>query len=876
MLSNNTDYKNNLLNQLAYVDLQQDWKPGQSLYDAVSKSGRQNLADELKKAGLGDYVIKDYANENATNGFAGIAFEDPRTGEVGMSFRGTENLNNFISNASGIISGDKGAINNQIDMIDNLSTAVTGDSVQAQRALDFFRRNKSPDGNNYLYGHSKGGELAAEVYAEYFREIIAAHVINPQPINWASLSQQQRVAFNNGKFDAVVVDGDIVWLTGGVPYKVRIVKNNKSEKGFFGPHELTSASYDKTTGQAIPEPYPYKDYKVQGVLGFSISTIVSVVQGGYKFFASLFLKAEYITRDFSESSKQRLLGLVNEVENEKLCDFTDWIGDRWYDFSEMIGSLNVRRYINDVNAYHKKVIDKNNTTKEKIEEIFKSVHSVDSTYNGIFERILNRQNSFLKYIKELSETIKPNNNRMTKAGMAPLDNILADINKQKLTSIIDVMRQSIDGVVVFNEEVIYDYIKKNPAVIKDVEKAALVDTISLIKDNVAIYENLASIGTDNLGIDLLNFAAWISKNAEFESFSAVSAHYNDAYINLLNAIHERSKEADTFAADLVNAGIGSSVISLIGVETYKNLKDIFGNSSFSGYLAKYKSEHTEQYFAKLEANEKRSLKSSGKFNKVNDAIEDKLKKNGWYNEEKETSFYDKNGKEIKEKDAPDFYKRQLTLAEIKKEASVSAALYKGKFDVGENGSISVKVGEAEAHASVSGGFYVVGKDGKKKFSPGVKAEVGASVTALEVNWEQQWFGDENFGLNSDVTVTAGKASAQAEGVIQIYGEDGKLNPQFGVGASAELIGGEIEGKIGVNVLGGEVGVKGSVNYGIGAHADVGYKDGVFKCDIGASIGIGASISLEVDVGGMVNTVVDTAKSAWEGIKSGWNSFWSSW
>ena len=30
-------------------------------------------------------------------------------------------------------------------------------------------------------------------------------------------------------------------------------------------------------------------------------------------------------RDFSDASKQRVLGLVSEVENDKLCDLTDWI-----------------------------------------------------------------------------------------------------------------------------------------------------------------------------------------------------------------------------------------------------------------------------------------------------------------------------------------------------------------------------------------------------------------------------------------------------------------------------------------------------------------------------------------------------------------------
>ncbi len=41
-------------------------------------------------------------------------------------------------------------------------------------------------------------------------------------------------------------------------------------------------------------------------------------------------------RDFSNNSKIRMLGLVTEVENDKISDFTDWVGDRWYDFESWI------------------------------------------------------------------------------------------------------------------------------------------------------------------------------------------------------------------------------------------------------------------------------------------------------------------------------------------------------------------------------------------------------------------------------------------------------------------------------------------------------------------------------------------------------------
>ena len=337
---------------------------------------------------------------------------------------------------------------------------------------------------------------------------------------------------------------------------------------------------------------------------------------------------------------------------------------------------------------------------------------------------------------------------------------------------------------------------------------------------------------------------------------------------------EQSKDSNTFAASLVNIGIGKSVLSILGTEYSEDLGDIFGTNSFDVYLAKYVTEHSENYFLKLEASEEESLKASGKFSKVNDWLEDKLQKKGLASEDNNTTYYDVNGNIIDKKDAPTFYKRQITLAEIKKQVQASASIYKGTYDLGDWGEANVTVGEAEAHASVSAGLYVIGADGEKKFSPGVNAEVEASVTAFEAGWENQLLGDENFGLNADAKVTVGKAEAKADATAQIFGSDGKLDAQLGASAKAEAIAAEVEGSAGINVLGGEVGVKGSVNVGIGAHADVGYRDGVVKVDIGASLGVGASVALEVDVGGMVDTITDTATAAWEGVKSGWKAFTS--
>ena len=287
MMETNSDKLNNLLNQLAYINFDNKYEPGVNLITALKANGAEDLADALKAAGYGNYVIKDYVNQNDANGFAAVAIEDPATGDVGISYRGTENLTDLGESVSSILSGDfDKAVNQQIDMIDNISSAVSGNSSQVQDALDFFQRNQSSTGDNYLYGHSKGGELALEVYVANHQKIEQIHVINPQPINWTKLTAEQRAALQNGKLDATVINGDLVWLLGGVPYPVRIIQNNGRGNGLWDPHDLQSAAYNED-GSAKIELSPYGSYTIQGLLGGGLNVLITVVQAGH--FAALWL-----------------------------------------------------------------------------------------------------------------------------------------------------------------------------------------------------------------------------------------------------------------------------------------------------------------------------------------------------------------------------------------------------------------------------------------------------------------------------------------------------------------------------------------------------------------------------------------------------------
>ncbi len=118
-------------------------------------------------------------------------------------------------------------------------------------------------------------------------------------------------------------------------------------------------------------------------------------------------------RDFSEDARQQLLSLVAQVENEKWCNFTDAIGDRWCDFEAWIGLLNVQDYIDNINDYHKKVIDKNNTNAANIEHIFENVNAVSDCYKSRFIATLANLREYKQIINRLSAVIEPGKGNFT-------------------------------------------------------------------------------------------------------------------------------------------------------------------------------------------------------------------------------------------------------------------------------------------------------------------------------------------------------------------------------------------------------------------------------------------------------------------------------
>ena len=191
-------------------------------------------------------------------------------------------------------------------------------------------------------------------------------------------------------------------------------------------------------------------------------------------------------------------------------------------------------------------------------------------------------------------------------------------------------------------------------------------------------------------------------------------------------------------------------------------------------------------------------------------------------------------------------------AELKAEGSVIQGKVSGEGEYAQ-GSVDARFITGEAQATAAAGFYMYTKDKDgntvRVFSPGVSAEVGASVAVMDVEAEGRLgLGEDNnmLGVYGKGEVEALSAEAKAKFALS--------TKEVYAGASAEADLAKVTGTGGVSVLGTDVGVTGSLKVGVGAHAEMGYTDGKFKVDVGAAVGVGFDLGFEVDIGGTVEAI----------------------
>lgn len=259
---------------------------------------------------------------------------------------------------------------------------------------------------------------------------------------------------------------------------------------------------------------------------------------------------------------------------------------------------------------------------------------------------------------------------------------------------------------------------------------------------------------------------------------------------------------------------------------------------------------------------------------------DKLKK---FNDKSKTQFekgyFDENGvyhnvinakkdsEEEKTYDEVSSLNKEATFLSVGTSASVSAWSKSTEGSQGNaSGSYEISAFKANTNADAYAGLYSYSEDGKKHFAPGFGAEVGVGFSALTGS-AQGKLGDEYFGAYGNVEGSIGKVDAKSSVNVGLVDKNGRINPQVAAEFSAEALAAEAKASGGITVAGTDIGVTGGVNFGVGAHANIGLKDGKFSVDVGASLGIGVSLKLDVDFSGTVSAVSDMASSAWNGFKN---------
>ena len=197
-----------------------------------------DIVDTLIQNGLGNLKITNINDEQklTSSGFQAMTFTDSY-GNVGISYRGSD------------LDLSRGGVRDWIES--DMLEYFTNNSTQRLEALEYFNANKSNNGNNYVYGHSLGGNLTSHVYAENYNEIQEAFTINGNPINQKLLDTPEKVqAFNDSKkYNCNIVCGDIVGhLKSCEAYKdnVNYIKNNDTMKSsFISAHLVQSATFDE-------------------------------------------------------------------------------------------------------------------------------------------------------------------------------------------------------------------------------------------------------------------------------------------------------------------------------------------------------------------------------------------------------------------------------------------------------------------------------------------------------------------------------------------------------------------------------------------------------------------------------------------------------
>lgn len=169
--------------------------------------------------------------------------------------------------------------------------------------------------------------------------------------------------------------------------------------------------------------------------------------------------------------------------------------------------------------------------------------------------------------------------------------------------------------------------------------------------------------------------------------------------------------------------------------------------------------------------------------------------------------------------------------------------------------------EAKVHAGV-GAFLYKTPDGRTVPAYGLSAQAGASFTLAGASASGD-YGSVYGGVMGSASAVVGQVYANANATVGMV--DGKFVAVASGAVGADAFKATVSG--GARLLGIEVQGSASFKVGVSAKFEVGFDGGKFKANIGAALGIGFELSINIDFSKAISIVKDVGKAVVEGVKT---------
>lgn len=268
-------------------------------------------------------------------------------------------------------------------------------------------------------------------------------------------------------------------------------------------------------------------------------------------------------RDFSDEAKQELIQYVDGTTSDKIwgeirsiIECNSIMAPAW------LFNLGIEGCINNVGDYYRNLIDKNNATKQQIEDIFANVQRVDTNYMGKISQYINTGNLWVKYIDDLAGSIDPNGGNLD---MNRYRSIL-DADKEDL----DAANMSVVKTLVSDGKIdeAADYVNavdhldltyEEFMALSDEDRMAYLSEASnwltTLYPNVEMEEGIYEI-TVPLGVDMsVTYNVTVSGSAETDSSETINVTIDQQQIVLANA---QKFECENLSAEMNSDGVSFS------------------------------------------------------------------------------------------------------------------------------------------------------------------------------------------------------------------------------------------------------------------------------------------------------------------------------